>query len=44
MTSFLSAAGEIIQLIAAMGGCLCSKQVVTIDGANYRVKERIAEG
>ena len=35
---------ESLQRLAAMGGCLCSKEVVSIDGTNYRVKERIGEG
>ena len=35
---------EVIQRLAAMGGCLCSKEVVNIDGTNYSVKERLAEG
>ena len=33
-----------LQRLAAMGGCLCSKEVVSIDGTNYRVRDRIGEG
>ncbi len=35
---------ESVRRLAAMGGCLCSKEVVHIDGISYRVKDRIGEG
>jgi len=33
-----------VQRLAAMGGCLCSKEVINIEGTNYRVRDRIGEG
>jgi len=44
MSFMFSGTIEVVRLIAAMGGCICSKQVVTIDGTKYRIMERIAEG